>query len=83
MEHRIIRLGDKNTKNGTVISAASNHTIEGRAVACVGDMVDCPEDGHGVNPIVEGAETMTIAGRKVAFHHHRSQCGCPLISSMH
>jgi uncharacterized Zn-binding protein involved in type VI secretion len=78
----IIRLGDKNTHNGVVISASPVHTILGKGIARVGDMVNCPKSGHGTNPIVEGSPTFTIDGRQVALHGHRSACGCALIASL-
>lgn len=78
----IIRLGDKNTQNGVVISASPTHTILGKGIARVGDMVNCPKSGHGTNQIVEGSPTFTIDGRQVALHGHRSACGCALIASL-
>lgn len=78
----IIRLGDKTTHGGVVVSASSLHVIHGIGIARVGDMVNCPLTGHGVNPIVEGSPTFTIDGRQVALHGHHSACGCALISSM-
>ncbi|AIY42075.1 hypothetical protein LT85_2917 [Collimonas arenae] len=78
----IIRLGDKTTHGGVVISASSIHTIRGLGIARVGDMVTCPQSGHGTNPIVEGSPTFTIDGRQVALHGHHTACGCALISSI-
>ena len=77
----IVRLGDKTTHGGVVISASATHTIRGIGVARVGDKVTCPKAGHGDNQIVEGAPTFTIGGRQVALHGHRCSCGCALISS--
>lgn len=78
----IIRLGDKTTHGGVVISASPIHTIHGKGIARVGDMVSCPKSGHGNNPIVEGSQTFTIDGRAVALHGHHSACGCALIASL-
>ncbi|WP_082814762.1 PAAR domain-containing protein [Collimonas fungivorans] len=78
----IIRLGDKTTHGGVVISASSIHLIHGLGIARVGDMVTCPMPGHGINPIIEGSPTFTIDGRQVALHGHHSACGCALISSI-
>jgi uncharacterized Zn-binding protein involved in type VI secretion len=78
----IIRLGDKTTHGGVVISASPTHIIHGLGIARVGDMVTCPQSGHGTNPIIEGSPTFTIDGRQVALHGHHTACGCALISSM-
>jgi uncharacterized Zn-binding protein involved in type VI secretion len=78
----IIRLGDKTTHGGVVISASPIHLIHGQGIARVGDMVTCPQAGHGTNPIIEGSPTLTVDGRQVALHGHHTACGCALISSM-
>jgi len=78
----LVRLGDKTTHGGTVISASPIHTVRGIGIARVGDMVTCPRSGHGTNPIIEGSPTFTIGGRKVALHGHKSACGCSLIASL-
>lgn len=78
----IVRLGDRTSHGGRVVSASLNHTIRGIGIACVGDLVSCPQPGHGTNPIVEGSLFFTIAGRNVALHGHRAACGCTLIASL-
>lgn len=78
----IVRLGDKTSHGGAVISASTTHTIGGIGIARVGDQVQCPKRGHGVNNIVEGAVTFLVGGRMVALHGHKSACGCTLISSL-
>ena len=55
MYNGIVLIGDKTSHGGKVISASSNITVDGKKAALVGDMVNCPVDGHGTNPIVEGA----------------------------
>lgn len=50
-----VLLGDKTTHGGTVISASSTMTVNGKPVALIGDKVSCPVKGHGVNAIIEGA----------------------------
>lgn len=77
----IVRLGDQTSHGGVVISASDTHTIGGIGIARVGDTVSCPQTGHGVNKIVEGAGTYTIGGREVALHGHRCECGCTLRAS--
>lgn len=78
----IVRLGDLTSHGGKVITASPTHTIAGIGIARVGDTVLCPLPGHGVNPIVEGAQTFLIGGRTVALHGHRTACGCTLISTL-
>lgn len=78
---RVIRLGDKTTHGGEVVSAADNYFIMGNAVARMGDMATCPIKGHGACEIIEGDPTWTINGRNVALEGHRLKCGATLISS--
>jgi uncharacterized Zn-binding protein involved in type VI secretion len=82
MARAIVRLGDKTTHGGTVISASPIHTLRGIGIARMGDMVACPMPGHGTNPIVEGSMVFSIGGRQVALHGHHSACGCALIASL-
>jgi uncharacterized Zn-binding protein involved in type VI secretion len=78
----VVRLGDKTSHGGIVVSASTSHTVRGIGIARVGDMVACPQAGHGQNQIIEGSSTFTIGGRKVALHGHHSACGCALIASL-
>jgi uncharacterized Zn-binding protein involved in type VI secretion len=78
----VIRVGDKLSSGGVVLSGNVGMTFMGRALACVGDKVSCPLPGHGVNAIAEGDLGSTYQGRAIALHGHRCQCGCTLISSL-
>ena len=78
----IIRLGDQTTHGGNVIEATSQMVINGKPAALVGDLVSCPRPGDGVNPIIEGSETMSFGGKAVAVDGCKTACGCALISSM-
>ncbi len=78
----VVRLGDKTTHGGVVISASPIHTVRGIGIARVGDMVSCPQSGHGTNKIIEGSPVFSVGGRKVALHGHKSACGCALIASL-
>jgi uncharacterized Zn-binding protein involved in type VI secretion len=42
MSLKIITVGDKTDHGGTVISGSPNHDIRGRAIARLGDKVNCP-----------------------------------------
>lgn len=78
----VVRLGDSTSHGGKVMSASTRHFIDGIGIARVGDLITCPQSGHGINSIVEGAATYLIGGRMVALHGHRCACGCTLISSL-
>lgn len=78
----IIRLGDMTTHGGQVISASTTIIVFNKGVARVGDMVACPIQAHGINPIIEGDAQFTDQGKRVAFHGHKTACGCTLISSL-
>ncbi|MCK4139994.1 PAAR domain-containing protein [Ralstonia pseudosolanacearum] len=87
MSQTMIVVGDTTTHGGRVITGSETHTIRGKSIARLGDLVDCPEhypDGrpHGVNPIIEAHPTFEIGGRRVALHGHRTECGCTLIGSV-
>ena len=78
---RVIRLGDKTSHGGTLVSAAGNYTIMGKQVARIGDVCTCPIKGHTNCTIVEGDPYWTIDGRNVALEGHKTSCGATLISS--
>lgn len=58
----IIRVGDSSSHGGTVVTGQANYLVDGIPVAVVGDMVACPQKGHGVYPIVEGHPTFSVNG---------------------
>lgn len=78
----VIRLGDKLSSGGEVMTATSVLTFNGVKAACVGDLVNCPLPGHGVNKILEGDERSKDGGRPLALQGHRCECGCTLITSL-
>ena len=71
----IIRVGDKNTGGGSVLSGSTNMKFCGIGVARLGDPVSCPIEGHGPTVIAEGHPTFKDNGVPVAFHGHRCACG--------
>ncbi|MGB7196094.1 MAG: PAAR domain-containing protein [Collimonas pratensis] len=75
----IILVGDKNVPGGTVMTGSPTDTVFGRAIARIGDLVNCPL--HGINKIIEGCPTFTAMGVPVALDGHVSECGCALVSS--
>jgi uncharacterized Zn-binding protein involved in type VI secretion len=82
MARAIVRLGDKTTHGGVVITASPIHTLRGIGIARMGDKVSCPLPGHGTNEIVEGCPIFSIGGRSVALHGHKTACGCSLVASL-
>lgn len=81
MSKAIIRLGDRTSHGGVVVSAASSSTVEGVPPARVGDMTTCPIKGHGANPIVSGDSTCVVDGSPVAREGDMTACGAILIAS--
>ncbi|MDN0074153.1 PAAR domain-containing protein [Crenobacter sp. SG2303] len=77
-----IRLGDPTSHGGSVVSAASSTTLFGKPVACVGDKVSCPQQGHSNCTIVEGDSTWLVGGKPVALDGHKTSCGAALISTL-
>jgi uncharacterized Zn-binding protein involved in type VI secretion len=75
----IIRVGDQNVLGGQVMTGSPAKKVLGRAVARIGDMVDCPL--HGINQIIEGCPSYRVMGVPVALDGHVSECGCALVSS--
>ncbi|MDD2109446.1 MULTISPECIES: PAAR domain-containing protein [Pseudomonas] len=78
----IVRIGDKNTAGGTVLSGSSSMLFYGVGVARQGDPVNCPVIGHGRTVIAEGHPAFIDNGLAVAFDGHRCGCGCALVSSL-
>lgn len=75
----VIRQGDagdhSGKSRGTVIGASSSATLNGRKVALMGDLYDCPK--HGKKPII-ATGTATIDGKKVAVVGDKASCGALL-----
>ncbi len=78
----IVRIGDKTTHGGKVLSGSVNMKFAGIGVARLNDPVSCPIPGHNQSYIAEGHPTMKDNGLPVAFHGHKCTCGCKLISSL-
>lgn len=76
----LIRVGDKLSSGGEVVSASRGMSFMGRDVACQGDRVRCP--AHGVSFIAEGDSGSKRNGRPIALHGHRCACGCTLMTSL-
>lgn len=77
----IIRLGDKTSHGGEVVSAASDFTVLGKTVAVDGDMTYCPQC-KGQFAIRLAGGTRHHHGKFVAFNDDDTDCGAKLISSV-
>ena len=78
MHRNIAVVGDTTTHGGRVVTGSEADTIDGRAIARMGDLVDCPL--HGIQPIIEGDDTTLLEGRPMALEGHRVACGCRLLA---
>lgn len=79
----VIRLGDPTSHGGKVVSVSANHfTVDGIAVACVGDSCSCPIKGHDNCKIAEGDPHHVIDDIAVAYEGHKTTCGASLIATI-
>ena len=79
---RVIRLGDRTSHGGEVITASNNYTIMGKSVARQGDIVTCPIKGHGSGGILGGDPNWTDDGRAIALEGISvAPCGAQIFSS--
>ncbi len=78
----VIRIGDKTTGGGEVLSGSSKMKFKGIGAARLNDPVSCPIEGHSPAYISQGHPTMKDQGTPVAFHDYECSCGCKLISSL-
>lgn len=79
----VIRLGDVTSHGGKVESVSATHfTVDGIAVARVGDLCSCPIKGHDKCTIAEGDPTHVIDGIAVAYDGHKTTCGATLAASI-
>ena len=77
----VIRLGDKTSHGGEVVSASDSYKVMGKAVALDGDMATCPKcrGQHAIQPV---ASTRKHHGKQVAYNGVPTDCGATLISSI-
>jgi uncharacterized Zn-binding protein involved in type VI secretion len=72
----VIRLGDPTSHGGKVVSVSATHfTVDGIAVARVGDRCSCPIKGHDDCMVAEGDPHHIIDGMAVAYEGHKTTCG--------
>ncbi|QJE00762.1 PAAR domain-containing protein [Massilia forsythiae] len=77
----VIRLGDKTTHGGEVISAAQDFKVLGKQVALDGDSTYCPrcKGNFAIHP---HGSTRKHHGKQVAYDQDITDCGAKLISSI-
>jgi uncharacterized Zn-binding protein involved in type VI secretion len=77
----VIRLGDKTSHGGQVISASSGTVVMDKAAALANDMTVCPQckGEFAVRPSGVGAKH---EGRAYAYDGDVTACGAKLISSL-
>ncbi|MFK3737507.1 PAAR domain-containing protein [Massilia sp. TN1-12] len=79
----VIRLGDPTSHGGKVVSVgATDFTVDGIAVARVGDACSCPIKGHEGCTIAEGDPHHTIDDIAVAYDGHKTTCGAVLVATV-
>jgi uncharacterized Zn-binding protein involved in type VI secretion len=77
MGNAVARLGDTSDHGGKIITSASKTIVEGKLVARVTDILDCPI--HGQNQIVTGSPQFNAEGQKVARTTSLTACGAMII----
>jgi uncharacterized Zn-binding protein involved in type VI secretion len=77
----VIRIGDKTSHGGQVISASSGTVVMGKLAALEGDMSICPQckGKFALKPDGAGAKH---EGKSYAYHDDLTECGARLISSL-
>ena len=76
-DNPVARLGDTSSHGGSIVTSAQHQTVEGKLVARVTDLLDCPV--HGLNPIVTGCPVWTSEGQRVARSGSTTACGATII----
>lgn len=77
----VIRLNDKTTHGGHVITASEDIKALGVPVALEDCLTDCPKCG-GQFRITPENSTRRHHGKAVAYHNDLTECGARLISSI-
>ncbi|WP_109126597.1 PAAR domain-containing protein [Dyella sp. C11] len=78
----VIRLGDKTTGGGYVITASGLNTIvEDKPTVLMGDKATCATHG-GVRTFIEGCQSWLTSGKGTVIEGHKLSCGCHAISTV-
>lgn len=77
----IALLGAAMTHGAHVITGSPDHYVNGLPVTRIGDLVYCPLNGHGVNPIVAVQTTTDSSGGKlIATVNAVAACGAVVVT---
>lgn len=79
MKRAVIRLGDRTSHGGVVVTGNQTINVFGKPAARKGDMVSCPKC-NGTFPIVEGSLSCG-SDRELALDGMRTSCGAVLLAS--
>ena len=74
----VARKGDKLSKGGEIVTASGDVFSDGKAVARVGDTVNCKK--HGVKKIVDGSSSVSTNNKRTARIGDKASCGCTIIT---
>lgn len=77
----VIRINDKTTHGGHVLTAGSDTVVLGKPAALAGDMTFCPRC-KGVYPIRSGGSGNKHEGAQYVYDGDSTVCGAKLISSV-
>lgn len=84
MKHQgkgVIRMGDRTTHGGRVLTASSGTMVSGKPAALAGDMTSCPQC-KGTFPINSGSSGNRHKGKQYAYDRDTTACGARLISTI-
>lgn len=81
MPRSVVRIGDRTSHGGVVVTGDQTLNVFGQAAARRGDMTTCPRC-KGSYPIVEGTRS-TGSSQWLALEGMRTACGATLIASQH
>ena len=80
MSFPVARLGDNCTHGAVIITASPDRVVNGSPVARLGDLVNCPQEGHGINPIINVMALPTTDGQQTAHVFAQAACGALIIT---
>lgn len=72
------RLGDFCDHGAIILSGVSSRHVDGRPVATLGDLVNCPF--HGLNTIASVSNTPQSGGKPTAYVSAVAACGATIIT---
>jgi uncharacterized Zn-binding protein involved in type VI secretion len=76
----VIRVGDKTSHGGEVLTGSANFIVDGKPVARLGDKVSCPL--HPSETVISNASATYITdGQPTARDGDTTACGATLIAS--